>query len=467
MRFDAIVVGAGFGGLGAALALAEEGRRLLLCESLAYPGGCAGTFRRFGHAYDAGATLVGGLGPGGILERALARYGLAVALETGDPVVTLRAPGLDLPVPRDRERLREAFAAMPGAPRDPLRRFFARQREVADLLWDLLADPARLPPFGPGALRFHALRLPRYLGLLREAGRPLGRVLGPLRAFEPLRIYLEGLCRITLQCGLDEAEAPLAMAAADYWFRGVGRVRGGVGALAWALVEAIRRCGGEVLFANRVTALRRAERGWRVEARRGAYEADAVFANLLPQSLSGLCGVPMLARSARAVESGWGAAMLYLRVGGSRNPRHFQIVQDAASPFVEGNHLFVSAAEGSATVSTHLRPGRSPEEIAAVQRRMLEGVRRFAPELPVEQAMTASPRTFVRFTGRHGGFVGGIPRRAGLGPYLRLRPRAAAPGLWLVGDTIFPGQSVLAAFLGGWKSAGSALPARKKRPGSG
>ena len=32
---------------------------------------------------------------------------------------------------------------------------------------------------------------------------------------EPLRIYLDALCQITVQCGLAEAEAPLALAAMD------------------------------------------------------------------------------------------------------------------------------------------------------------------------------------------------------------------------------------------------------------
>ena len=67
--------------------------------------------------------------------------------------------------------------------------------------------------------------------------------------------------------------------------------------------------------------------------------------------------------------------------------------------------------------------------------------------------MTASPRTFERFTGRFAGYVGGVPRRAGLHNNLRLGPMHIAPGLHLVGDTAFPGQSILATALGGTKLA--------------
>ncbi len=67
--------------------------------------------------------------------------------------------------------------------------------------------------------------------------------------------------------------------------------------------------------------------------------------------------------------------------------------------------------------------------------------------------MTASPRTFERFTGRPLGYVGGVPRRAGLHNYERLGPTEVLQGLFLVGDSVFPGQSTLATALSGVKAA--------------
>ena len=84
---------------------------------------------------------------------------------------------------------------------------------------------------------------------------------------------------------------------------------------------------------------------------------------------------------------------------------------------------------------------------------MLAGMARFAPEWEATDCFTASPRTFERWTGRPLGRVGGVPRRAGWGNYFGLRRPAVAPGLFLVGDSIFPGQSTLATALGGYKLA--------------
>ncbi|HMY19003.1 MAG TPA: FAD-dependent oxidoreductase, partial [Polyangium sp.] len=97
--------------------------------------------------------------------------------------------------------------------------------------------------------------------------------------------------------------------------------------------------------------------------------------------------------------------------------------------------------------------------IADVQARMRDVLALRAPEWwnNVTFSMTASPRTFERFTGRSGGAVGGIPRRAGLGHYLSAWPRPVLPGVWMVGDSVFPGQSTLATAIGGSRVAQAIL----------
>ena len=67
--------------------------------------------------------------------------------------------------------------------------------------------------------------------------------------------------------------------------------------------------------------------------------------------------------------------------------------------------------------------------------------------------LPGTPVTFQRFTRRAWGWVGGFPQTSlfrAWGPRL-------APGLWMVGDSIFPGQSVPAVALGGMRVARSLL----------
>lgn len=54
----AIVVGAGFGGLAAAIRLRARGLRVTILEARDQPGGRAGVFRRGGYTFDAGPTVI-------------------------------------------------------------------------------------------------------------------------------------------------------------------------------------------------------------------------------------------------------------------------------------------------------------------------------------------------------------------------------------------------------------------------
>ncbi|MBZ4415665.1 NAD(P)/FAD-dependent oxidoreductase [Myxococcus sp. RHSTA-1-4] len=485
--YDAVVVGAGFGGLATALELTRRGARVALCETLNYPGGCASTFQREGHAFEAGATLSSGFEPHQLFGRWIREHGMAVTVEWLDPVVELRTPELRLPVHRDRARFIESLCALPGAPVSGIRRLFALQARVAGALWPLFDDPELLPPLDMKALLRHAGRAFQYAPLPRWMGRPLGAVLEHLglAGFTPLRTYLDALCQITVQCGAAEAESLFALAAMDYYWRGTGHVRGGIGRLAEALARAVEHGGGTVLLANRVKSLTRVPGGWSVSARRGELRARHVVANLLPRGVTRLLGLPpeqlpRLGALSERIEEGWGAAMLYLVVRapehGDGGAHHLELVRNTSAPFIEGNHLFMSisgeADEGRApvghrtvTVSTHVPlkalARMSAEDqgryLSGIQEHMHQGLEQLAPEwmAGLTHTMTASPRTYQRFTQREGGAVGGVPRRAGLANYRNLGPMQVMDGLWLVGDSVFPGQSTLATAVGGVRTAAS------------
>lgn len=471
-----VVVGAGFGGLGAAVALAERGVRVRVLEALRYPGGCASTFTKLEHRFDAGATLSTGLADGQLFATWIARYGLPCRFTFPDPVMTLRASGLELPVWRDRQRFRRSLEALPGAPVAGLRRFFALQDAVAGALWRVLDDPTLLPPLSMAAVATHLRHAASLVPAMGLAGRTLGSVLRRcgVDGFAPLRLLLDYLCQITVQCGVDQADAAFALSATDYPWRGTGHVEGGIGALAEALLQAVRDLGGEVQLADRVRGVARDGAGWRVTSRSGEVVARAVVANVLPAALGPLAGLdtPRLAALQGPVDAGWGAVMLYRSVADGVLPAaasHFMLVGDSASPLVDGNHTFVSISGGgevgrappgrrTLTASTHVAlaalQGDPAATVARVQATMRATLAARLPEAePALLELPASPRTFARFTQRVGGAVGGAPRWAGLASYRQLGPAEVGDRLWLVGDSTFPGQSTLATAIGGHRAA--------------
>lgn len=481
-HYDVVVVGAGFGGLSAALTLARSGAKVALFERLVYPGGCASTFTRGGRRFESGATLFSGFGEGQLFRRWIDELGLEVDFVALDPVVRMRTERLELDIPPERDQLVERFCALPGAEPSAVRNFFARQQSAAQLLWELFDDPTLIPPFGARELLRHIRRSPRYTRLLPLVGRSLGDVLHRWGAGDvaPLRTYLNAVCQITVQAGVDEAEAPFALAAMDYFFRGTGHIQGGIGELAWELARAFERAGGELFLADGVTSLRRVAGDWTVSTRRQTVNASHVVANLLPQAVSQLTGEDntRLRDLSHQVAGGWGAVMLYLTLDAGApeidHAHHLELVARDDAPFTDGNHIFVSisgldevdrapAGERTVTISTHvlmrdlleLPPHEQAARLDGVQATMRDTLCARAPEIAsaARSVMTASPRTFERFTGRPNGYVGGVPRRAGLHNYRDLVPAPVLENLYMVGDTMFPGQSTLATAIGGMKVA--------------
>lgn len=76
MKYDAIIIGSGLGGLECAYLLAREGRRTLVLEKATQPGGCLQSYRRNGMAFDTGLHYTGGLGEGESLQAAFDYFGL-------------------------------------------------------------------------------------------------------------------------------------------------------------------------------------------------------------------------------------------------------------------------------------------------------------------------------------------------------------------------------------------------------
>jgi phytoene desaturase len=89
--YEAIVIGAGCGGLSVGAQLARQGRRVLVLEQSERVGGCCSTFERDGFRFDLGASIVESVD---VLELAFRRLGTTlkeeVDLVSCDPTYTVR-----------------------------------------------------------------------------------------------------------------------------------------------------------------------------------------------------------------------------------------------------------------------------------------------------------------------------------------------------------------------------------------
>jgi prolycopene isomerase len=132
-RYDAVVIGAGIGGLVCANLLARAGLRVLLVEQHYMAGGYCSTFRRKGYTFDAATHFYPLLGnPATTTGRLLQDLGIdSTAWVRMDPVDQFHFPdGSRFAVPADVDRYLDALRREFAAEREGIDRFFALVRQA-------------------------------------------------------------------------------------------------------------------------------------------------------------------------------------------------------------------------------------------------------------------------------------------------------------------------------------------------
>lgn len=485
-----IVIGAGIGGLTSAALLAQAGLDVTVLEAHIYPGGCAGTFYHQGYHFDAGATLAGGFYDGGPMDLVARAAGIASWPAHPDAqAMTVHLPdGVAVQRWGDERRHAEHRAAF-GAAADA---FWRWQERTADALWALALRTPPWPPQSPdefgrllgAGLVWLGSRPRAHLDarLLADAFRPLAAHLQGIP--DRLRLFVDAQLLISAQTTSQRANALYGASALDLPRRGVVHLEGGIGAIAETLAQAVRTHGGKLHYRQQVERIV-VERGRPVAVitKRGqAYPADLVIANLPPWNIAPLLGdaaPPALRHLPTQPAEGWGAFTVYAGVDEAALPADFPLHHQVIvrEPLGEGNTAFLSLSpawdKGRAptgkralTISTHtdLKPwwttyaqdrSHYEQRKQVYTERLLAAAERAMPGLrsSVDLVLPGTPVTFQRFTRRAWGWVGGFPQTSlfrAWGPRL-------LPGLWMVGDSIFPGQSTAAVALGGLRVAQGVL----------
>jgi prolycopene isomerase len=109
--YDLLVIGAGLGGLAAAVTAARAGLRVLVLEHHAVPGGYAHNFQRGPYRFDVSLHALDGVSPGGWAYAPLEALGVLerVPFVRLDPLYHVRSPGLELVAHADPARFEAAL----------------------------------------------------------------------------------------------------------------------------------------------------------------------------------------------------------------------------------------------------------------------------------------------------------------------------------------------------------------------
>jgi C-3',4' desaturase CrtD len=493
MKSKIVIIGAGIGGLASAVELARNGQDVTVLEAHVDPGGCAATFYHQGYRFDAGATLAGGFATGAPLAMLGERFEIDWQAHPDEIAMQVHLPdGASItrwsdPAQWQVERL-SWFGAQAEA-------FWRWQERTADVLWQLARRLPAWPPQTPAELARLALTGSRWfmddksfpLTMAADAWRPAAT---HLQQVSPrLHLFADAQLLISAQATSKTANALYAAAALDLPRQGVAHLPGGIGSIARQLAESLLRAGGQIHYRQEVQAVSPVHRGgFLVITQKGkTYLADEVIFNTTPwnaRTLLDKAAPPRLKRLPPQPRDGWGAFVIYAGLESTRLPAdlplHHQLI--TGESLGEGNSVFLSispawdgsrapAGQRAITLSTHtaLAPWwhlYATDRQAYEQRkeeytqRLLTAAEQLIPTFRQSAAMVlpGTPVTFQRFTRRAWGWVGGFPQTN----LLRAWGPRLADHLWLVGDSIFPGQSIPAAALGGLRVANSVLAATSK-----
>lgn len=466
---DLAVIGSGFGGLTAAALAAKDGLSVAVFERHTRPGGCAGDFALGGYWFPAGATVVTGLEPGGILRQVFDALAVEVASTPLDPSIVFHIGDQQVPYAASAADWQATFRqAFPDAP-PGYARFWDWSHDAGGLVYGIGATLPSLPIERWADVRRTARAVrPSTVRLLPLLGTTVGRVKRRLGAVGHLEAdaLIDSLLLDATGARAKDCSAVQGAIALDLYRRGCQWVEGGTARLAMQLVRNIREHGGAVEFASEVAGLEPSSGAWEVVLASGTrVRAKRVVANVPPAALDRLrTRQPQLPGPADA----WGAFVLHLGIEGkglgTMHPFH-QVIQPATNVDADGANCLVSVYAGrgaradrwSVSVSTHTRaagwldcPARTACRRAALERRLLHAAARVIPDLDarVKMVRSATPATYQRFTARPGGFVGGLVQRPG-NVALRAPGHRPERHLYMAGDHVFPGQGTVGTALSG------------------
>ncbi|TFH46945.1 MAG: NAD(P)/FAD-dependent oxidoreductase [Bacteroidia bacterium] len=228
MKYDAVIIGAGLGGLTAGAKLAKEGRKVLLIEQHSQPGGCATTFRRGDFTLEVGLHEMDGPSSRDMKSRIFNDLGVF------DNVEFVRIPEfyrflngrISITVPHDAEAAARILSEA-----------FPDEASGIKAYFDLLLAPRKKPSGS------------------ESPDISLGEFLDSIIKNEDLKLILLGNLGYFHDDPYSLSLAYYSVAQGSYYSGGASFIRGGSQRLSDHLAEFIRNHGGEILFNHLVTGI--------------------------------------------------------------------------------------------------------------------------------------------------------------------------------------------------------------------
>ncbi|MBC8497129.1 MAG: FAD-dependent oxidoreductase [Chloroflexi bacterium] len=276
-KCDAIIIGAGLGGLSSAAYLAKAGKKVLVLEHHTIPGGYAQEFRRDKYRFKAALHALDGVAPGGWLHSILSELEVfdRVNFTRLDPFYTAQFPKHKISVPADPFAYEEELIRQFPDQADGIRKLIDAMVKVYYDVRRLTMDTelGRRPPTTEMPARY-----PHILGAMTQNwGAYLGQYVSDPQAQAVINTLLAyyGLPSSTLNA------ATFIVPWVSYHFFCAFYPEGGSMTLSRALEATIKKYGGDVRYRQTVNRIEIQDgKAVAVETEKGLrVEADVIVSN--------------------------------------------------------------------------------------------------------------------------------------------------------------------------------------------
>lgn len=481
-QWDVVVIGSGMGGLSAASLLSTDGKKVLVLEAGLHPGGCSSSYTRKGYVFESGATTLIGFDDGQPMKFLEDHTGICIPRKELNPSMSVWLENQQ-PIIRMKEKRDWVDHCTSQFGQDKAQqRFWDKAMYVADRVWNISLKNTFFPPSKPlDLLRLVASNSLKDLIILPYMNRSVSQVAESFGiSNHQFFRFLDEQLIITAQAGASQTPFIFGAPAICYPNFSNFYVPGGLIEMVFTCLDHLESNHGQWLNKQKVVQVDQVKEGYRIATDKGLeVQAPVVISNIpiwnMPDVTTGVMQDYFNKESAKYTDA-WGAFTIGIVLSDTLADElslHHQFHLPERHPYSEwiAQSFFVSISMRGDTqrapkghrvlnISTHCIPEKWLEldqnshdkKKIEVQQYLVEQLQKRLPGANIAECLqldAATPRTWEKWVYRKKGRVGGIPQSMRRAVWDWTSPVTPFKGMYLVGDTTYPGQGIPGVTLSG------------------
>lgn len=473
--YDVIIIGSGMASLSAACMLAHRLKlRVLILEQNFLPGGCTSAYPRKGYVFESGATTLVGLDEGMALKYLLQETGIEIKawpLELGMQVhqgqhQINRYSTLNQWI----EEVQKYF------PHPKQADFWTLAQNISQKVWQTSLQQLSFPPTSFADLWRCVQEVSMsQISLLPYLFRTTADLLRKFELYEVpgFKNFVNEQLLITAQNHAEEVNALFGCTALCYTLQKNFYVEGGLINLVKPFVRFLEEANGQIVYRQKVLSIHKSSENYTLTTDKGQTYSARIVLSGIPLNNT----LPLLKfensytkrLSSYLLESSELVGAFQMGVGFENfrdyDSIHHQIHLSQPLPLIGSKSIFLSLSHPQdfsrtraenhrvASVSTHIH---DPAKFMDLDKSPIEAA--ILDELDRRQLITAAhiryvhssgPSSWEHWTQRAHGSVGGYPQLKRIKPWQMKDARLDGEGLYICGDSTYPGQGIPGVTLSG------------------